>query len=493
VGARRRLQYFAFAKEAMRRARRRIMLMAWDLDTRVRLTPQRRLRGRPDRLGTFLNWLAASRPGLSIHVLRWDYAELFDLRRGTLPLLLQRWASHPRLHYQLDRDRPTGACQHQKLLVVDDAVAFCGGLDITSNRWDTPAHRAHEPLRRQPDGQPYEPFHDVMMAVDGDAARAVAARFRERWLIATGEDIAPVFACTDPWPKDLEPVLRNVGVGIARTDPAWNGRGEVREIEALHLAAIAAARRTIYVESQYFASFRVAGALEDRLAEPDGPEVVVVNPVRTRSWLENGVMQAARSRLAGRLRAADRYGRFLLLAPLDENGGCITVHAKVMVVDDEIVRVGSANLNNRSMGLDTECDLAVEARPGSAGDADRSAIAAFRDRLLAEHLGVRPEVLTGEVNRCGSLAGAIAALRREPGQGRTLALLPVEERGALVNALVDACLFDSERPVRVPDIVWSQRGWEEMMWSVLPSRIPARSRWVALLVAALGTAGLWLR
>ncbi len=37
------------------------------------------------------------------------------------------------------------------------------------------------------------------------------------------------------------------------------------------------------------------------------------------------------------------------------------VHSKVMIVDDGFLRVGSANLNNRSMGADTECDLAFEA------------------------------------------------------------------------------------------------------------------------------------
>ncbi len=145
--------YFLHAKAALRRARRSVYLSAWDFDARIRLTPQNRRAHRPDRLGHLLNWLATSRPDLRIHVLKWDYAELFDLARWTHPFLLRNWLTHPRLQYRLDGDHPTGACHHQKLLVIDDSLAFCGGLDLTANRWDTRAHRGQERLRRQPDGR----------------------------------------------------------------------------------------------------------------------------------------------------------------------------------------------------------------------------------------------------------------------------------------------------------------------------------------------------
>lgn len=506
--------YFTHAKMALRRARRSVYLTAWDFDARIRLTPQRRHPRRPDKLGTLLNWLATTRPDLTIHVLKWDFAELFDLARWSKPLALRNWLSHPRLHYRLDGDHPTGACHHQKMLIVDDAVAFCGGIDITANRWDTRAHRADEPLRRQPDGAPYEPFHDVMMAVDGDAARALGDLFRERWRRATGQTLTPpeplpspvpapgrtprtplhgaLRRRIDPWPPALVPLLRGTAVGIARTEPACDGRPEVREVEALYLEAIAAARRFIYLESQYFASTAVAGALEARLAEPDGPEVVVVNPQRTTSWLENTVMLSARAALVKRLRAADRHDRFRLYVALTDGGVRITVHAKLMVVDDRLLRIGSANLNNRSMGLDTECDLALEApAPGSeegsgarrARLATVHAIADTRDSLIAEHLGTTPEAVAAELRRRGSLVRAIDALRRP--DGRTLEPLEEVEPGALAAAVAaavtDAGVFDPERPV----------GAGELMRRVLPSRIPRRHHWLALGVAMLVVGGLW--
>ncbi len=484
--------YFTAAKAALRRARRSVYLTAWDFDARLRLTPQLRRPHRPDRLGHLLNWLATSRPDLRIHVLKWDYAELFDLARWSRPFLLRNGLTHPRLQYRLDGDHPTGACHHQKMLVIDDGVAFCGGLDLTANRWDTRAHRAREPLRRQPDGRFYEPFHDVMMAVDGDAARAMGDLFRERWRRATGEELAPPAPSpTDPWPPALRPLVTGARVGIARTDPACNGRAEVREVEALHREAIAQAKRSIYLESQYFASTAVTEALKARLAEPDGPDIVVVNPARTTSWLENTVMLGARARIARDLRAADRHGRFALYAAKTGAGGGggggvgITVHAKVMVVDDRLLRVGSANLNNRSMGLDTECDLALEAHPDAPEDAAaRAAITATRDDLIAEHLGVTPDRVSAEIRRRGSLIAAIEALRQSdapPSGGRTLEPLIEPEPDGLAAAVAEAQVFDPERPVDAVDIVRR----------VLPSRIPRTRHWLMLLGLLALAAGLW--
>ncbi|KAA0682717.1 phospholipase [Roseomonas genomospecies 6] len=493
--------YFALAKAAMRQARRSIYLTAWDFDARIRLTPQMRRPRRPDKLGNLLNWLAATRPDLTIHVLKWDYAELFDLARWSQPLFLRSWLSHSRLQYRLDGDHPAGACHHQKMLVIDDRLAFCGGLDITANRWDTRAHRPDEPLRRQPDGTPYEPFHDVMMAVDGDAARALGDLFRERWRRATGCTLSPPAMdipggglgprhrlrkarragpdSPDPWPPQLAPLLKGMPVGIARTEPAYNGRDEVREVEALYVAAIASAERFIYMESQYFASTAVAEALKARLAEPEGPEVVIVNSARTSSWLENTVMLGARARLVKELREADRNGRFhFYIARTGDIG--ITIHAKVMVVDDRLLRIGSANLNNRSMGLDTECDLAFEAPHGRAeGREARHAIAGVRDDLIAEHLGVAPESVAAELRRSGSLVRTVEALRRP--NGRTLEPLEDADPGLLAVAVADAKVFDPERPVGAADIVRR----------VLPSRIPRRHHWLALAVILAVAGGVW--
>ena len=170
---------------------------------------------------------------------------------------------------------------------------------------------------------------------------------------------------------------------------------------------IAAARRTIYIENQYFTAPRIAAALE-KPRRARRPEVVLVLRLLSHGWLEEATMHVLRTRLIRRLRQVDRFGRFRVYYPHVPGWpkACIDVHSKLMIVDDDWVRIGSANLSSRSMALDTECDLVVESR-GQARVAE--AIRGFRERLLAEHLDTEPERVREEVEKAGSLNGAIAA------------------------------------------------------------------------------------
>lgn len=155
-------------------------------------------------------------------------------------------------------------------------------------------------------------------------------------------------------------------------------------------------------------------------------------------------MGVLRSRWLTRLREADRHGRLRALHPVvpDLEPSRFTVHAKVLIVDDRLLRVGSANLANRSMGLDSECDLAMEAEPGSAA---ARTIAAVRDALLAEHLGVAPERVAEAICERRSLAAAVDALRGGP---RTLVPIETEVDPALDALVPEAAVLDPERPVR---------------------------------------------
>ncbi|MGH8732975.1 MAG: phospholipase D-like domain-containing protein [Burkholderiales bacterium] len=103
-------------------------------------------------------------------------------------------------------------------MVIDDRVAFCGGLDLTARRWDTCDHRPGDE-RRKADDTPYPPFHDLMMMVDGEAARALGTLARERWRLATGRQIKPARPGPDSWPPDVEPQVTDAMVAISRTLP----------------------------------------------------------------------------------------------------------------------------------------------------------------------------------------------------------------------------------------------------------------------------------
>ena len=114
---------------------------------------------------------------------------IYTLEREFFPRYKLKWRTHKNIHFHLDGAHPAGASQHQKIVVVDDAVAFVGGFDLSKWRWDTPEHAIDNELRIDPDGKPYPPFHDVQMLVDGDAAEALGELARERWHIAAGKKI----------------------------------------------------------------------------------------------------------------------------------------------------------------------------------------------------------------------------------------------------------------------------------------------------------------
>ena len=158
------------------------------------------------------------------------------------------------------------------IVVVDDCFAFCGGIDMTSNRWDTRDHRDHDPRRRSPGGKPYAPWHDTTMALQGPVAAALGELSRERWLASGGKRLAPVSAAGECWPASLASDFDDVRIAISRSMPAYGDNPPVLEIERVYLDLIARARRFVYAESQYFSSRRIAEAIARRLEQTDGPE-----------------------------------------------------------------------------------------------------------------------------------------------------------------------------------------------------------------------------
>ncbi|QDX25322.1 phospholipase [Sphingomonas suaedae] len=415
--------YFRTARAAMLTAKKQILLIGWDFDSRILLThddppdhPEA-----PREVGAFISWLVQRNPDLKVHVLRWDVGALMALLRGHTLQTLIKWKLSKRIHLLLDATHPPGASHHQKIVVIDDCIAFCGGIDMTLGRWDTRAHGDGDPGRINPGGDRYMPWHDATTAITGPAARALGDLCRERWQRAGGTPIDPPQVEQDCWPKTLSPDFTDARIAIARTQPQLNGDEPVQEIEALYLDLIASARRFIYAESQYFASRKIAEAIARRLAEPDGPEFVIVNPAHADGWLEQEAMDTARARLFQALKRRDPHDRLRIYHPVTEAGDPIYVHAKVLTVDDRLLRVGSSNFNNRSLGLDTECDVALAAR----GEDEARRIAAIRNGLIAEHLGTDSLTVADRIARTGSLVAAIEGLR---------------------------CAGRSLRPYRVPDL-----------------------------------------
>ncbi len=415
--------YFTAVFEALRKARRSVTLLGWGFDPRARLFPDG-FDGPddPDEVGRILVALARARPDLEIRLLIWKSALPIAASQQFFPHKARAWFRGTGVQFVLDDHVPFGACHHQKVLVIDDALAFCGGGDISVDRWDTAGHLEHDPRRIMPDQHHHAPRHEVMMMVDGEAAQALGDLARERWRRATGE-VLPVPESVppeDPWPAHIPAHLQDIDISIQRTEPEWDGRPGVTEIRKLMIASVLEARSTVYLENQYFTSPLVAEAIAKRLSEPDGPEVVLISTGQSPSWFDQLTMDRARSNMLWRLRAADVFGRFRAWYPTTPAGTKIIVHSKVTVIDDSLARIGSANINNRSGGFDTEVEIAVEA----GTETQELCIAALRDRLVGHFLGHTGDAVAKARKERGGLIPAIDALNRE---GRLSPILPMKQ------------------------------------------------------------------
>lgn len=445
--------YFSALRYAIRRARRTVFIVGWDINSRMKLVPGGAADGFPDPLGEFLQAVAAAHRRLRIYVLAWDFAMIYAFEREWLPVYPTGWRSHRRIVFRQDGSHPPGGSHHQKFVVVDDRLAFVGGIDLTRSRWDTPTHAAEEPLRRDPNGAAYGPFHDLQTVFDGDAARAIGELARERWRRACGKPLAirahRNAPSDDPWPAGVCVDVRDVTLGIALTEPPYAGRPGVQQIRALLVDALNAARHNVYIENQYLTAATVRDILHTRLAGDDAPDIAAIVPRNQSGWLQEVTMGVLRARLHRALADADHGKRYRMWCPHIDGmkSGCLNVHSKLTIVDDDLLCIGSANLNNRSMVLDTECNVVLDAN-GNARV--RAAIASIRDRLLAEHLDVPVDEVSCAIERHGRLNAAIDTLRHE---GRTL--LPLEPAmPAELDALIPVnAWIDPERPIEPEELV----------------------------------------
>jgi phospholipase D1/2 len=467
--------FFEAVRRAFLQAERRIFIAGWDIDSRTRLVGEGNCAddGYSPVLAEFLSEIVSSKPSLEVYLLLWDFSLNYAGERELFPRLSLQWQTPPRVTLCMDNAVPFGSSQHQKLIVIDDALAFSGGLDVTMRRWDCSDHAPDNPERVDASGQPYPPFHDVQMMVDGEAALALAQLVRRRWCNAYGVE-PPVEPFGDPWPQGFEPHFRNVEIGIARTQPEFGDQEQVKEVETLFLDSIARAEHSIYIENQFMTAMPVAERLAERLRERPKLELVAVEPKDYDSWVVARTLGAERARFHRMLEAAGG-DRVRLVYPTVRQGDASAdtmVHSKVMIVDGRFLRVGSANLNNRSMGADTECDLAIEAR----NESERAAIIDIRNRLLGDHCGVSADAVARQM-QSGSL---VAAVDRLSGNGHRLCRIESAEPEPSELAEVVTGLIDPEKPLV------SSRPWPRVR-EALSGRGPVIAILVLSVVILAGT------
>jgi phosphatidylserine/phosphatidylglycerophosphate/cardiolipin synthase-like enzyme len=433
--------YYHHVRKAMAAAQQQILIIGWDFDTRIALEPGDGKNA--ETLGRFFLALAAAKPERSIKILKWAFGARKQFFRISTAWMLWRWQRTRAIEFKFDSAHPVGCSHHQKIVVIDGSLAVCGGIDMSKARWDTSEHIDDDPRRILPGGKNYTPWHDVTMMMSGAAAQSLGELGHDRWKAATKTTLDRIsIADVDLWPPELDVQFTNVDIAIARTRVAYGNSKEIREIETLNLDMIAAAKHFIYIENQYLTSAKIAAAIAKRMAEASPPDVVVIMPRQADGWLEQKAMDAARVRLAREIAKVDGKNRFRIYVPVTKGGTDIYVHAKVVIVDDRFLRVGSSNMNNRSLGLDSECDVVIDTALRGNGHAGEQ-IAALRNRLIAEHLGIEIGTFAAAFEKTNSLVDAIDLLR---GEGKSLDLLDLVKPGPLEAFIADNELLDPEHP-----------------------------------------------
>jgi hypothetical protein len=260
------------------------------------------------------------------------------------------------------------------------------------------------------------------------------------------------------------------------------GSVEVREVERLFLDSIDSAEKSIYIENQFFTSSLLADRIVRRMREKRDLEVLLIGPQNYESWVEARTMRNGRIRFIRTFQDAGVADRIRLLYPHVESGGKATgtmVHSKVMIVDNRLLRIGSANLNNRSMGTDTECDLAIEATTNE----ERARIAAVRNRLMADHCGVSANDVAQCFESGATLLGAATSLSAA---GHSLRPIDDGEPDPQEFARYLEGIADPERPI-AQDALSSQE------FTGRAFRIPFANlaRVGAALLVVLGLTAIW--
>lgn len=448
--------YFAALREALLEAQDLVYIVGWDIHSETRLigASERADDGLPEQLGPFLRALVQRRPALRINILVWDFVSFYASEREWNSAAKFTAETDGRVRFHLDSTLPFGSAQHQKIVCVDGSLAFVGGLDLTIRRWDTSDHRADHASRCDPQGKPYLPFHDVQCMVDGDAATLLFELAEARWRAAGQPRHDRGALKSVRWPANVPVEAEHLPVGIARTEVVCPAGSTIREVERSLIAVIRSATSFIYIENQFTSATKIALELAEQMRRAPSLRVLVVAPKLHSSWLESQAMQNGRGAFIDCFGAAGVADRIRFLYPVSRSGDtevAVMVHSKLMIVDDRILRIGSANLNNRSMGADSECDLIFEA----ASEEHRDFIASVRHRLIAHFCGLEEQTLAQNEDRLLALLDDVSK-----GDG-TKTLRKVESSG-LTSTLATMVqpVADPERPLhleRAASRMWSTK------------------------------------
>jgi phosphatidylserine/phosphatidylglycerophosphate/cardiolipin synthase-like enzyme len=409
---------------ALKEARSHVHVAGWHLTPDFGLT-------RCDDAQRLRDLLGELAERLDVRVLLWAGAPLpvFTPDRAEVRRARDELTRGNRVRCELDSHERPMHCHHEKLVIVDGEVAFVGGIDLTSlggDRLDSNDHPVRGRLG----------WHDAASCVRGPAVADVAEHFAARWHAVTGERL-PATAPPPPAGAHEVQIVRTVPERVYDFMP----QGDFRILEA-YTRALRAARELVYLESQFLWSPQVVEILASKLREPpsDDFRVVVLLPAKP-----NNGADTTRGQIGVLIDADDEGGggRFLATTIIARSGGLagpLYVHAKIAIVDDRWLTIGSANLNEHSFFNDTEVNV-VTCDPALARDTRLRLWAEHLERPIAEVSGPPSEVIDGLWR---PIASEQLALGREgaPPRHRLQELPGVSRRSLALIGPLDSLLVD---------------------------------------------------
>lgn len=393
--------YYEEFFKACRSAEEQIILAGWVMEDRLLLSKHDQ--ELPDSLAEFFKSLCIKRPKLSIHTMVWSPGFYLDF--GRQPFKKSRWSTSlpANFHHKRDKSPFLFGSRHEKYALIDQKILFVGGMDVTSGRYDTRDHAAQFQKRRLPGGKKYRPRHDVQLKIQGAINHKVLELPKKR----TGERLkAPAGSRSNVSSSD-----KGTRVYFSRTEPSAG----TYEIEKLYLSAIKKARDWIYIENQYYTNQKVHKAIVEKLKEESPPQIVIVLPRNYGGVFEKAIFGRKRDALIRELKRCDKKNKLRVLYPSvpgESRDSFVVVHSKLMAVDGKFFTIGSANLNERSMRVDTELNASIE----GGSRVEKFTHKCVAD-LLAEHLEERPESIEKDLIEKGPLPTIEA---RQKTSGRTL-------------------------------------------------------------------------
>lgn len=393
--------YFSALERCLKNARREVLILGWDIWPGLKLIRRHAIPTQESgKLFNLLKQIAGERTDLQIRLLMWKAPVFVRMDRAKETRRLKNKDLPDNIQFIRDDHLPFNASHHEKLVIVDRSVAFVGGIDLTKGRWS----QIHHPLNRtriDRDADTQNIRQDVQLCLSGkDCTAALTDHFNRRWRKATG-DALPDLQQTgsaesepeDVWPTPLAVHWEDVDIAVSRTVGAYDGQPAIREIEKAYTAAINQAQHFIYIENQYLTSESICNALLERMNQNRDLKVLVVGPREPSGTVEKITMSKGRHDFRDAFKRAGLLERIRIVYPtvhdIAEHVRPIYVHSKLMIVDDRILIVGSANISNRSMGLDTELTVTI----AGESDKNRLVIRGLRNHLLARHSGSEPKVI----------------------------------------------------------------------------------------------------